>query len=89
MAKTKHSAPSLAWVEAKKRHHLTTVQVRMAWELEMNPKKLGKLANRRQEPWKAPLPEFTERLYVERFKRASPQTVTLLPDRARTMKDKL
>ena len=28
----------------------------------MNPKKLGKIDNHRQEPWKAPLPIFIETL---------------------------
>ncbi len=34
----------------------------------MNPKKLGKLANHKQEPWKEPLPDFIESLYRKRFK---------------------
>ena len=51
--------PKLApWVEAKRRHHLTDVQVQTARELGMNPKKLGKLDNHKQEPWKLPLPQF-------------------------------
>ena len=29
----------------------------------MNPKKFGKIANEKQEPWKAPLPVFIERIY--------------------------
>jgi hypothetical protein len=33
----------------------------------MNPKKFGKIANHKQEPWKAPLPVFIERIYFERF----------------------
>jgi len=35
----------------------------MARELGMNPKRIGKLDNRKQEPWKAPLPIFIEGLY--------------------------
>ena len=35
----------IPWVEAKKRHRLTDVQVQMARELGMNPKKLGKIDN--------------------------------------------
>jgi hypothetical protein len=42
------------WVEARKRHHLSHAHVQMARELGMNPKKLGKLDNHDQEPWKAP-----------------------------------
>jgi hypothetical protein len=34
----------------------------MARELGMNPKKLGKLDNHDQEPWKLPLPEFIRKL---------------------------
>jgi len=76
MIKTKNSAQLFSWVEAKKRHHLTDVQVQMARELGMNPKKLGKIDNHRQEPWKAPLPQFIEMLYLKRFKHTVPQTIT-------------
>jgi hypothetical protein len=48
----------------------------MARELGLNPRKLGKLANHRQEPWKAPLSQFIEHLYVKRFGRERPQVVT-------------
>lgn len=44
------------WVEARRRFRLSHIQVQMARELGMNPKKLGKLANDRLEPWKEPLP---------------------------------
>ena len=33
----------------------------------MNPNKLGKLANHRQEPWKLPLPDFIAHIYIKRF----------------------
>ena len=56
-----------AWVEARKRHRLSHAQVQMARELGLNPGKLGKLSNHRQEPWKAPLPQFIEHLYLKRF----------------------
>src|SRR4029077_7710564 len=56
-----------AWIEARKRHHLSHAQVHMACELGMNPAKLGKIDNHRQEPWKAPLPQFIEGLYSKRF----------------------
>src|SRR5688572_29295239 len=48
------------WIEARKRFHLSHAQVQMARELGMNPRKLGSLANHKQEPWKAPLPIFIE-----------------------------
>jgi hypothetical protein len=50
----------------------------MARELGMNPKKLGKIDNHEQEPWKAPLPQFIERLYLKRFKREKPEHVLTL-----------
>lgn len=47
----------------------------MARELGLNPDKLGKIDNHRQEPWKAPLPQFIESIYFKRFKREEPETV--------------
>src|SRR5260370_5010418 len=64
-----------AWVEARKRHRLSHEQVQMARELGLNPGKLGKIANHRQEQWKAPLPQFIEHLYLRRFGRERPQVV--------------
>ena len=45
----------------------------MARELGMNPAKLGKLDNHRQEPWKLPLPQFIEELYLKRFRKTAPE----------------
>ena len=45
------------------------MHIQMARELGLNPKKLGKLANHRQEPWKRPLPQFIAHLYIKRFGR--------------------
>jgi hypothetical protein len=47
----------------------------MARELGLNPGKLGKLSNHGQEPWKAPLPQFIEHLYLKRFGREQPRVV--------------
>ncbi len=54
----------------------------------MNPKKLGSLANHKQQPWKAPLPIFIEELYQKRFGRSSPEKVVSLEEveRQRTLK---
>jgi hypothetical protein len=49
----------------------------------MNPKKLGKLANHDQEPWKAPLPRFIEDLYLKRFGKEQPDVVLPVEARAR------
>lgn len=64
-----------AWIDARKRFHLSHAHIRMARELGMNPKKLGKLANNKQEPWKAPLPIFIEGCYFKRFAKERPEQV--------------
>ena len=63
------------WMVAQKRHRLSDKQVQMARELGLNPDKLGKIDNHKQEPWKAPLPQFIEQIYFKRFKREEPETV--------------
>lgn len=63
------------WMVAQKRHRLSDKQVQMARELGLNPDKLGKTDNHRQEPWKAPLPQFIENIYFKRFRREEPETV--------------
>jgi hypothetical protein len=55
------------WIEARRRHRLSERHVQMARELGLNLKKLGKIDNHRQKPWKAPLPEFIEQLHAKRF----------------------
>jgi hypothetical protein len=76
------------WVEARKRHHLSHAHVQMARELGMNPKKLGRLDNHHQEPWKAPLPQFIEHLYFKRFGSKRPEVVTSIEERARAQQAK-
>jgi hypothetical protein len=85
MAKDRSALPRTvqAWVEARTRYHLSHAQVQMGRELGLNPRKLGKVANHRQEPWKAPLPQFIEQLYLKRFGRERPQTVMPAEKRGR------
>jgi len=71
------------WIEARKRFHLSHAQIQMARELGMNPRKLGGLANHMQEPWKAPLPVFIEKIYQKRFGKSQPDRVVSIEDRAR------
>jgi hypothetical protein len=75
MKKIKPDRKSQAWIDARKRHHLSHAQVQMARELGMNPKKLGGIDNHRQEPWKAPLPEFIQYLYFKRFGKERPDAI--------------
>ena len=72
-----------AWIDARKRHHLSHAQVQMARELGMNPAKLGKLDNHKQEPWKVPLPQFIEELYLKQFGKSAPDTVMSIEERVR------
>ena len=76
------------WIEARKRHHLSHAQVQMARELGMNPMKLGSLDNHRQEPWKAPLPQFIEDLYLRRFGKERPDVVLSIEERVRLDEEK-
>jgi hypothetical protein len=76
------------WIDARKRHHLSHAHVQMAREMGMNPKKLGKLDNHRQEPWKAPLPVFIEDLYFRKFGRRRPEVVLSMEERARQEEEK-
>jgi hypothetical protein len=83
MAKRKLSQSLQDWIEARKRHRLSHAHVQMARELGMNPRRLGKLDNHDQEPWKAPLPQFIEHLYLKRFGRERPDVVMSVEERAR------
>ena len=73
------------WIEARRRFHLSHAHVQMARELGLNPKKLGGLAKYKQEPWKAPLPQFIENLYEKRFGRSRPERVLSIEERAKEL----
>jgi len=75
MSKNRIPDPLQMWIDARKKFRLSHVQVQMARELGLNPKKFGKLANHRQEPWKMPLPQYIEHLYHKHFKKDRPETV--------------
>jgi hypothetical protein len=89
MAKRKRLSPKYqVWIEARERFHLSHAHIQMARELGLNPKKFGKLADRRQQPWKAPLPVFIEELYLKRFGKIRPENVRsieqIVKDKKRT-----
>jgi hypothetical protein len=71
------------WIDARKRFHLSHAQIQMAREIGLNPKKFGKLANHRQEPWKLPLPQFIEHLYHKHFGKDRPDVIVSIEERAR------
>ena len=63
------------WIVAQKKHRLSDKHVQMARELGLNPDKLGKIDNHKQEPWKAPLNEFIEDIYLRQFKKSEPDNI--------------
>ena len=69
------------WIDARARYRLTHCQVQMARELGMNPAKLGKIANHKQEPWKVPLPAFIEQCYARQFGRSTPEDTRSIEQR--------
>ena len=76
------------WIDARKRFRLSHAHVQMARELGLNPKKIGKLDNHDQEPWKLPLPLFIEHLYLKRFGKTRPDVVLSIEDRIRVELEK-
>jgi hypothetical protein len=90
MAKDKTFIPNALrpWIEARRRFHLSHAHIQMARALGMNPRKFGKLANHRQEPWKAPLPVFIENLYFRRFGKLEPDDVRSIEEIAAAQRAK-
>jgi hypothetical protein len=83
MAKAKIPPDLQVWIDAHERYRLSHAQIQMARELGMNVEKFGGLANHRQEPWKAPLPNFIEELYERRFGKSAPDRVITIEERAK------
>jgi len=69
------------WIDVRKNFRLSHLQVQMARELGLNPKKFGKLANHKQEPWKMPLPQYIEHLYRKHFKKDLPENVISIEEK--------
>ncbi len=63
------------WIEAKRKFKLSDKHIQMARELGLNPRKFGSLDNNKQEPWKAPLKDFIEKIYYKHFKKAEPDVI--------------
>ncbi len=55
----------------------------MARELGMNLRKLGKLDNHDQEPWKMPLRQYIEHLYFKSFGKERPDVVLSIEEKLR------
>ena len=76
------------WIDARQRFSLSHAHVQMARELGLNPKKLGKLDNHRQEPWKLPLPDFIAKLYLKHYGKERPDTVRSIEEMVATKQAK-
>jgi hypothetical protein len=63
------------WIEARKKYHLSHVQIQMARVLGLNPKKFGNLSDNKQQQWKLPLPKFIEKIYFKRFNKKVPENL--------------
>ena len=88
MSKKKVPQKYQAWIDARKRFHLSHAHIQMARELGLNPRKFGGLANQKQEPWKAPLPDFIASLYFKRFKKERPTNVRSIEQMVKDVKRK-
>ena len=82
---TKIPSDLQVWIDARKRHRLSHAQVQMARELGLNPRKFGGLNNHKQEPWKLPLPQFIEQIYLKRFGKAAPDEIVTIEERAKRL----
>jgi hypothetical protein len=90
MVKKKSHVPAglQPWIDARRKFRLSHAHVQMARELGLNPKKLGKLNNHRQEPWKLPLPDFIVKLYRKRCGKDGPDTVRSIEEMAAVQRAK-
>ncbi|KAA1261542.1 hypothetical protein LF1_40920 [Rubripirellula obstinata] len=70
------------WIDARKNFKLSDAHIQMARELGLSPKRFGKYANRKEEPWKLPLKEFIETLYEKQFNRSGPEKVMTIEEMA-------
>jgi len=79
--KKKPNQKMQSWIDARKRYKLSHLQVQMAREMGMDPKKLGKKDNHDQEPWKIPLRQYIEHLYFKRFGKKQPDVVMSIEEK--------
>ena len=82
------SAVALAIHVAGSKDGFVEMMQKKARELGMNPNKLGKKNNHKQQPWKMPLRQFIEHLYFKRFGKECPDSVLSIEDRIRMEESK-
>lgn len=86
--KTKILEKYQVWINVRKRYHLSNAHIQMARELGMNPKKFGKIANHKQEPWKTPILVFIQNLYFRRFGKKQPDEIKSIEQLANKQREK-
>jgi len=64
-----------AWVDLRKKYHLSHLHIQMARELGLNPKKFSRLDNPKQDPEKESLPNFIKTLYSKQISTVHPTEV--------------
>jgi len=72
----------LPWIDVRKTYQLSHAHVQMARELGLSPKRFSKYADRKEQPWKRPLPEFIEHLYEAQFGKSRPDVIQSIEDLA-------
>lgn len=63
------------WIRVRKQYRLSHAHVQMARELGLEPRRFGSYADTKDQPWKSPLPQFIESLYLKRFGIERPENV--------------
>ncbi len=76
------------WIDARKRFKLSDAHIQMARELGLSPKRFGRYADRTKEPWKLPLSEFIDSLYLKQFGKERPDEVRTMEEIAAAHVDK-
>ena len=65
----------LPWIDARKKFRLSNEHIQMARELGLSPKRFGRYADRKDQPWKLPLSEFIDAQYEKQFGKPRPDVV--------------
>lgn len=68
------------WINARKQFRLSDAHIQMARELGLSPKRFAKYADRENQPWKLPLTEFIEALYLKQFGKERPDEVNTMEE---------
>ena len=68
------------WINARKQFRLSDAHIQMARELGLSPKRFAKYADRQNQPWKLPLTECIDALYLKQFGKSRPDEVKTMEE---------